>query len=87
MNSQNNIAMKKLFLMFAVAGFVLSTASATLAGDDKDKKDAAKKECSKDAKSCCKKDASKACAKADTKSCHSDKKAEKKPAENSTVKK
>jgi hypothetical protein len=80
--------MKKLFLMFAVAGFVLSTASVTLAGDDKDKKDGAKKECSKDAKSCCKKDASKACAKADaSKSCHSGDKAEKKPAENSTVKK
>ena len=70
--------MKKLFLMFAVAGFVISTSSASFAGDDKDKKEA-KKECSKDAKSCCKKDGAKACAKADaSKSCHSGEKADKK---------
>lgn len=80
--------MKKLFLMFAVAGFVLSTASATLAGDDKDKKETTKKECSKDAKSCCKKDAAKACAKADaSKSCHSGEKAEKKTSESNNDKK
>ncbi len=67
--------MKKLVLMLTVAAFAFSASATNLKGDDKDKKDGAKKECSKDgAKSCCKakegKDA-KACAKAgEAKSCH-----------------
>jgi hypothetical protein len=74
--------MKKLILMFTVAAFTLSASAFTVKGDDKEKKETAKKECSKDAtKSCCKskdgKDA-KACAKSgETKSCHEGDKAAK----------
>lgn len=53
--------MKKLFLMAAFAGLLVSTANANTKGDDKDKKAKKeckagdKKECAKGDKSCCKK--------------------------------